>query len=198
MVLGAVAFLWTSVIQFVLEKDNPGPDGIQWWLQPGLENCESCSPVRTSRLCRDKEVHLFSARGLQTIEALGRCCSPASLKSQLVSHWWKQILYAWLLEGKDWELWNLRPLEINFSFHRWGRRDPDKERGSPSVTYDLIWWNENRTWESGVWALPVMDQSCVHPLPHGVTSGPRNAEAPRLSCARFGQLRGWVSLCLVR
>lgn len=29
MVLGAVAFLWTSVIQFVLEKDNPGPDGIQ-------------------------------------------------------------------------------------------------------------------------------------------------------------------------
>ena len=117
--------------------------------QPEFENHEAYNMVRTSGLPRDKEVPFFSGQDLPTIEALRSCCS--STISQLVSHWWKQIFYTSMLERKmGWELQNLSPIKSNFSFHSWGKGEPERERG-PHKCYifngrgNRIWWNEHRT-----------------------------------------------------
>lgn len=116
--------------------------------------------VRTSGLPRDKEVQLFSLGLYKLWELLGDAALP---KSQEVRHWWKQILYAGVLEGKNWILWNLSPVQINFTFPWQGKGDSESERGLPSVTwFDLMKWTQDQN--SGVWALTITDaHACAVP-----------------------------------
>lgn len=96
--------------------------------------------VRSSGLPRDKEVQLLSL-GLYKLWKLLGDAAPPTPKSQEVRHRWKQIFYAGMLEGKNWILWNLRHVQINFTFPWQGEGDSESERGLPSVAwFDLMKW----------------------------------------------------------
>lgn len=147
--------LLTSVFQFALEEDTLGPDWIQWGLCS--HDLRIINPIIQSELPGFLEVMkwLFSA-GVFTNGKLLRHATPPQISS--MSPWCKWSLYAAVLEEKNWKLWNLSLIQINFSFHRQVKGKSERERGLPSVTWlDLMKWAQSR--ESGLWALPTTDAS---------------------------------------